>query len=91
MAEPVVRSPRAGRWLARILRTATIRRPGCTRPGPRTPRAFTTPADLRSTLERHVDFDRLNAAAIRLSVGAVNVRSGKFVYFDTQTHTIGPE
>jgi len=45
---------------------------------------------LRATLERLVDFDRLNAAAIRLSVGAVNVRSGNFVYFDTQTHTIGP-
>ena len=25
------------------------------------------------------------------SVGAVNVRSGNFVYFDTTTHTIGPE
>ncbi len=47
--------------------------------------------ELRTTLERLVDFDRLNAAAIRLSVGAVNVRSGNFVYFDTQTHTIGPD
>src|SRR6266404_1111031 len=46
---------------------------------------------LRATLERLVDFDRLNAATTRLSIGAVNVRSGKFVYFDTQTHTIGPE
>jgi NTE family protein len=46
---------------------------------------------LRTTLERLVDFDRLNAAALRLSVGAVNVRSGNFVYFDTQTHTIGPD
>lgn len=27
----------------------------------------------------------------RLSVGAVNVRTGNFVYFDTDTHTIGPE
>jgi NTE family protein len=26
---------------------------------------------------------------MRLSVGAVNVRSGNFVYFDTTTHTIG--
>jgi NTE family protein len=45
---------------------------------------------LKATLERLVDFDRLNAGAIRLSIGAVNVRSGNFVYFDTQTHTIGP-
>jgi NTE family protein len=46
---------------------------------------------LRATLERLVDFDRLNAGATRLSIGTVNVRSGNFVYFDTQTHTIGPE
>src|SRR6476620_4117472 len=45
---------------------------------------------LKATLERFVDFDRLNAGATRLSIGAVNVRSGNFVYFDTQTHTIGP-
>jgi NTE family protein len=46
---------------------------------------------LRETLERLVDFDRLNAGATRLSIGTVNVRSGNFVYFDTKTHTIGPE
>jgi NTE family protein len=46
---------------------------------------------LKRTLERLVDFDRLNAGATRLSVGAVNVRSGNFVYFDTATHTIRPE
>jgi NTE family protein len=46
---------------------------------------------LKSTLERLVDFDRINSGETRLSVGAVNVRSGDFVYFDTTTHTIGPE
>ncbi len=46
---------------------------------------------LKSTLERLVDFDRINSGAMRFSVGAVNVRSGNFVYFDTETHTIGPE
>jgi NTE family protein len=40
------------------------------------------------TLERLVDFDRINAGLIRFSVGAVEVRSGNFVYFDTTTHTI---
>ena len=48
-------------------------------------------APLRGTLESLIDFDRINAGAMRLSVGAVNVRSGNFVYFDTETHTIGPE
>jgi NTE family protein len=46
---------------------------------------------LRATLERLIDFDRLNNGAVRLSVGAVNVRSGNFVYFDTQTRRIGSE
>ena len=30
-------------------------------------------------------------APMRLSVGAVNVRTGNFVYFDNTTHRIGPE
>jgi NTE family protein len=49
----------------------------------------TTP--LRATLERLVDFDRINAGKIRLSVGATDVRTGNFVYFDTTTHKIRPE
>ena len=38
---------------------------------------------LQSTLERLVDFDRINAGPVRLSVGAVNVRTGNFAYFDS--------
>jgi NTE family protein len=49
----------------------------------------TTP--LRDTLLRLVDFDRLNSGDIRVSVGAVNVRSGNFVYFDTAERKLGPE
>jgi NTE family protein len=37
---------------------------------------------LRITLERLVDFDRINDLKTRLSVGAVNVTSGNFTYFD---------
>jgi NTE family protein len=40
----------------------------------------TTP--LRATLERLVDFDRINDLKTRLSVGAVGVTSGNFKYFD---------
>jgi NTE family protein len=46
---------------------------------------------LRQTLERLVDFDRLNAGMTRFSAGAVNVRTGNFAYFDTTTHKIAPE
>lgn len=48
-------------------------------------------APLRSTLERLVDFDRINAGAMRFSVGAVNVATGNLVYFDNRTHRICPE
>ena len=41
----------------------------------------TTP--MRRTLEKLVDFDRINAGPMRLSVGAVNVRTGNFQYFDS--------
>jgi NTE family protein len=46
---------------------------------------------LRGTLERLVDFDRINANEMRFSVGAVNIRSGNFVYFDSTSHKIRPE
>jgi NTE family protein len=48
-------------------------------------------APLRSTLERLVDFDRINAGPMRFSVGSVNIRTGNFVYFDSTSHRIGPE
>jgi NTE family protein len=53
--------------------------------------SFYDTKDLKRTLERLVDFDRLNAGAPRFTVGAVNVRTGNFVYFDNTTHTILPE
>ena len=48
---------------------------------------------LKTTLERFVDFDRVNADKkdTRLSLGAVNVRSGNLVYFDNVTQVVGPE
>src|SRR5262252_2808571 len=48
-------------------------------------------APLKTTLQRLVDFDLINAGATRFGVGAVNIRSGNFVYFDNATHQIGPE
>src|SRR5947207_6215854 len=41
----------------------------------------TTP--LKETLERLVDFERLNSGELRLSIGAVNVRTGNLTYFDS--------
>lgn len=48
----------------------------------------TTP--LRDTLEKLVDFDRLNSGETRISVGAVNVRNGNQVVFDSAEMRLGP-
>ncbi|TIO76596.1 MAG: patatin-like phospholipase family protein [Mesorhizobium sp.] len=53
--------------------------------------SFYDTAELKDTLERLIDFDVLNDGRKRLSVGAVNVRTGNFVYFDTEKVRIGPE
>jgi NTE family protein len=60
-------------------------------PGTTAATSFYDTSRLKQTLEELVDFDRINAQRLRFSVGAVNVRSGNFVYFDTATHPIGPE
>lgn len=46
---------------------------------------------LRETLVKLVDFDRINGREVRLSLGAVNVRTGQLVYFDNTERKIGPE
>jgi len=45
-------------------------------------RSYYDTAPLRATLERLVDFDRINDLKTRLSVGAVSVTTGNFKYFD---------
>jgi NTE family protein len=47
---------------------------------------------LKTTLEGLVDFDRINHKdAMRFSVGAVNVKTANFAYFDNATDRIIPE
>src|ERR1700751_1926711 len=58
--------------------------------------SFYDTAPLKKTLERLVDFDRINDLKCRLRVGAVGVTSGNFRYFDNvefrrQGKRIGPE
>ena len=43
---------------------------------------------LRATLEELVDFDLINARHMRLSLGAVNARTGESVYFDSTERKI---
>ena len=46
---------------------------------------------LRQTLERLVDFDRLNGGEVRLSIGCVDMETGENVYFDNTRQEIGPQ
>lgn len=48
-------------------------------------------APLRETLAELVDFDRINAGPVRFAVGAVNVLTGNFTYFDSAEEQIAPE
>lgn len=62
-------------------------------PGTGTPAtvSFYDTSALYSTLERFADFDRINNGDMRVSVGATNVKSGNFVYFDNQEMVLRPE
>ena len=53
--------------------------------------SFYDTAPLHQTLERLVDFDRLNSGEVRVSIGAVNVRTGNLTYFDTAERRLGPK
>ncbi len=60
-------------------------------PGAEGATSFYDSSELKKTLEMLIDFDVLNDGKKRFSVGAVNVRTGNFVYFDTDNIRIGPE
>src|ERR1700729_1519039 len=60
-------------------------------PGAQAATSYYDTAPLRETLEDLVDFSMINEKQVRFSVGAVNVLSGNFVYFDNATEIIGPE
>jgi NTE family protein len=59
---------------------------------PEKPTSYYSTNALKCTLERLVDFDRINSRQeMRFSVGTVNVRTGRFCYFDSGEITIRPE
>ena len=81
---------------ASALTTLMFGQPGFFMPRPPqdwfSPVSYYVTSALKQTLERYVDFDRINSAReMRLSVGAVNVRTAQFSYFDSEKITIRPE
>jgi len=86
-------SPRRMANIWSSLLTMTLGQPGFFAPtvpnpwlslrGSATATSFYDNAPLRQTLGELVDFDYLNSNGTRYACGAVNVRSGNFVYFDS--------
>ena len=75
-------------WSARVFHPTRTERLAFTRQSPQ----YYDTSVLKTTLERLVDFNRINRTDdMRLSVGAVNVRTGRFSYFDSAKMTIRPE
>src|SRR5262249_17628682 len=81
--------------------TTTMGQPGFFKPhqmspwmspaGARTATSYYAPSPLRETLLELVDFDLINAGKVHFAVGAVNVLSGNFLYFDNVKEVIAPE
>ena len=65
--------------------------PWLTAAGARDATSYYDTAPLRGTLLELVDFSLLNAGATRFAVGAVNVLTGNFIYFDNANEEIEPE
>ncbi|MES2444890.1 MAG: patatin-like phospholipase family protein [Pseudomonadota bacterium] len=62
--------------------------PAMAAPGTPAALSFYDSAPLAATLDALIDWDLLNTGPVRLSVGAVDIESGNFRYFDTATDRI---
>ncbi|WP_315837177.1 patatin-like phospholipase family protein [Bradyrhizobium prioriisuperbiae] len=92
---------RKARNLASSYLTTTLGQPGFFKPhdvnpwfaaaGAKTATSYYDTTPLRETLLELVDFDLINARPIHFAVGAVNVLTGNFLYFDNKKEVIEPE
>jgi NTE family protein len=92
---------RRARNMTSSLMTATLGQPGFFAPhgtspwfslaGAQSATSYYDNAPLRETLLELVDFSLINRKTCRFSVGAVNVLTGNFIFFDNATSQIGPE
>ncbi len=58
--------------------------------GSRMATSFYDSSQLYATLNKLVDFELINSGATRLAVGAVNIETANFVYFDNADVYVGP-
>ena len=71
--------------------TPNIPNPWLSFPGAKTATSFYNTEQLRTTLLKLVDFERLNNGETRYAAGAVNVLTGSLQYFDNTETEILPE
>ena len=92
---------RKARNMASSFMTTALGQPGFFKPheispwlspaGAKTATSYYDTSPLRETLLELVDFDLINSRKVHFAVGAVNVLSGNFLYFDNKNEVIGPE
>src|SRR4029079_5628205 len=75
----------------RIRRLLTARLPGYVLPGHTGERPGMVTRELRDVLQASREFDRVNSAAVRLTLGTVNLVTGAETYFDNDRHVLSPE
>jgi NTE family protein len=86
----------ASSWMTTTLGQPGFFQPHATNPwfspaGAKTATSYYDTMPLRETLLELVDFDLINRKKVRFAVGAVNVLSGNFIYFDNARDEIVPE
>jgi NTE family protein len=92
---------RKARNIASSWMTTTLGQPGFFQPhqvnpwlspaGAQTATSYYDTTPLRETLLELVDFDLINSRKMHFAVGAVNVLTGNFSYFDNKKEVIAPE
>lgn len=92
---------RKARNLASSMMTTALGQPGFFKPhdinpwfstaGAKTATSYYDTAPLKETLLELVDFDLINSCRTHFAVGAVNVLTGNFQYFDNKKEVIEPE
>lgn len=92
---------RKARNLTSSFLTTTLGQPGFFKPhdvnpwfapaGAKTATSYYDTSPLRETLLELVDFDLINSRQMHFAVGAVNVLTGNFLYFDNKKEIIEPE
>ena len=92
---------RKARNLTSSFMTSTLGQPGFFKPhevnpwlspaGAKTATSYYDTTPLRETLLELVDFDLINSRKMHFAVGAVNVLTGNFLYFDNKKEVIEPE